>query len=293
MKIIIFSRNAALYSTHRLIQACRRRGHFVLLLDHTRCDLMVDRGKHRLYYNDESITNVSAVIPRIGSSATAEGEVVIRHLETAGLYSTTSADGLLMARNKFRAYQILASHDILVPRTILSGSIYSADTMLALLGDPPYIIKLINSTHGAGVLKAENDQMAMAMIDAFSKANQSLMIQEYIAESSGEDIRVFIVGDEVVACMKRTAALGDFRSNLHRGGRAEQVPISDHEKTLARDAARILKLDVAGVDILRSSRGPMILEVNASPGLEGIEASSRVDIAGKIVEMIENKIGHT
>ncbi len=289
MKIVIFSRNSALYSTQRLVQAGRKRNHFMMVLDHLRCDLMIEKGRPTLYYDDERIHNVSAVIPRIGSSATIHGEAVVRHIEAMNIYSTLKADGLIHARNKFRAYQILAANDILVPRSVLSSAVYTADTMLHILGSPPYIIKLINSTHGAGVLKAETYEMAMAMIEAFGRARQRLMFQEYIAESAGEDIRVFVVDHKVVACMKRKAQTGDFRSNLHRGGTSMQIRLTKEEEYTALRSTKLLGLDVAGVDLLRSDRGPMVLEVNASPGLEGIEGTTRVDIAAKIITMIEKQ----
>ena len=290
MKIVILSRNAALYSTQRLVQAGRNRNHYMLVLDHLRCDLMIEKDRPVLYYDDERIQNVSAVIPRIGSSATTHGEAVVRHIESMKIYSTLLSDGLIHARNKFRAYQILAAQGILVPKSILSSSVYTADTMLSMLGDPPYIIKLINSTHGAGVLKAETYEMAMAMIEAFGRARQRLIFQEYIEESAGEDIRVFVVDNKVVGCMKRKALSGDFRSNLHRGGTSEPVVLTKEEEYAALKSSRVLKLDVAGVDLLRSSRGPMVLEVNASPGLEGIEGTTRVDIAGKIIAMVEKNV---
>ena len=290
MKIVILSRNAALYSTQRLVQAGRNRNHYMLVLDHLRCDLMIEKDKPVLYYDDERIQNVSAVIPRIGSSATTHGEAVVRHVESMKIYSTLNADGLIHARNKFRAYQILGAEGILVPKSILSSSVYTADTMLHMLGEPPYIIKLINSTHGAGVLKAETYEMAMAMIEAFGRARQRLIFQEYIEESAGEDIRVFVVDNKVVACMMRKAQTGDFRSNLHRGGTSARISLSKEEEYTALKATRILKLDVAGVDLLRSKRGPMVLEVNASPGLEGIEGTTRVDIAGKIISMVEKNV---
>ena len=259
----------------------------MVVVDHMRCDLMIEKGRPTLYYDDERIHNISAVIPRIGSSATIHGEAVVRQFEAMKIYSTLKADGLIHARNKFRAYQILASKDILVPKSVLSSQVYTADTMLHILGEPPYIIKLINSTHGAGVLNAETYEMAMAMIEAFGRARQRLMFQEYIEESAGEDLRVLVVDQKVVACMKRKAQAGDFRSNLHRGGSSMQIALSKEEEQTALRAAKILGLDVAGVDLLRSNRGPMVLEVNASPGLEGIEGTTGVDIAGRIISMIE------
>lgn len=293
MKIVILSRNMSLYSTQRLIQAGRNRNHYMMVLDHMRCDLLIEKGRPVIYHDDQRVHNVSAYIPRIGSSATIHGEAVVRHIEAMNVYSTLSADGLIHARNKFRAYQILAAQNILVPKTILSSSSYTADTMLHLLGEPPYIIKLLNSTHGAGVLKAETYEMAMAMIEAFSRAKQRLMLQEYVEESAGEDLRVFIVDQKIVACMKRKAQSGDFRSNLHRGGTSELVNLTREESQVALRATRVLGLHVAGVDLLRSRRGPMVLEVNASPGLEGIEGTSRVDIAGKVIEMVEKYANKT
>lgn len=290
MKIAVLSRNASLYSTQRIIQAGRMRNHYMVVLDHMHCDLMIQSGQAALYHDDQRINNIQAVIPRIGSSATIHGEAVIRHFEAMDIYTTLRSDGLIQARNKFRAYQILAANQVQVPRSVLSSSAYTADTMLHLLGDPPYIIKLLNSTHGAGVLKADTMEIAMSMIEAFSKARQRLMFQEYIEESAGEDIRVFIVDNKIVASMKRKAQTGDFRSNLHRGGSGQRIQLSKEEVRTALRATRVLGLDVAGVDLLRSKKGPMVLEVNASPGLEGIEGITRIDVASKIIELVERKV---
>ena len=290
MKIMVLSRNPALYSTQRLMQAGRQKGHHMIVVDHMRCDMIINRNNPELYFEGEKLKGINAVIPRIGSTATGFGEAVLRHIEAMNIYSTLRPDALIRSRNKFRAYQILASNGIHIPKSILSNNPWTTDMLLRKLGDAPYIIKLMNSTHGMGVIKSDSHQNAITIVDAFNKARQRMVYQKFIKEAAGTDLRVFVVDGEIVASMMREAQDGDFRSNLHRGGISYLVELSEIEKNISIKAAKVLGLGVAGVDILRTKNGPMVLEVNASPGLEGIEGTSGVDIAGKIISMVERKI---
>lgn len=287
MNIGILSRNATLYSTQSLIKAARRHNHEVVVLDHMRCDIVTESGNPMIYYNGIKIDDLDAIIPRIGTSATSYGAAVIRQFEAMGVYSTMAAEPLLRARDKLSCLQILSSKDIGVPKTIVSNSFYSTEELMDDLGGFPIIIKLINGTHGIGVILAENKKTAQSILEAFYKGRQKVMLQEFIHEAKGADVRVFIVDDEIVGVMKRQARPGEFRSNLHRGGTSEVITISEHEANTAKRAAKAMGLKIAGVDMLQSSRGPLILEVNASPGLEGIETTTGVDIAGRIIRLIE------
>lgn len=290
MNIGILSRNAALYSTQSLIKAARRHNHEVVVLDHMRCDIINEAGKPTIYYNGIEIDDLDAIIPRIGSSATSYGAAVIRQFEAMGVYSTMSPEPLLRARDKLSCLQILCANNIGIPKTLVSNSFYSTEELMDELGGFPIIIKLVNGTHGIGVILAENKKNAQSILEAFYKGKQKVILQEFIAEAKGADVRVFIVEDEIVGVMKRQAAPGEFRSNLHRGGSSKVITISDHEASIAKKAAKVLGLDIAGVDMLQSSRGPLILEVNASPGLEGIETTTGVDIASKIINLVERNV---
>lgn len=287
MKIAVLSRNPALYSTQSILRAGRKRGHYMIVLDHMRCDLLIEKGHPSLFYENERISGVKAIIPRIGASATEFGVAVIRHFESKGVFSSLSSEALLRARNKFHAFQILASNGVTIPKTIMSNNPYSSSELLRRLPGPPYIIKLLNSTHGIGVIKSDTTINALSIIDTFFKTKQRALLQEFIAEAEGADLRAFIVDGKIVASMKRQAQNGEFRSNLHRGATARQIMLTQEEQDMALRSAELLGLKVAGVDILRSNRGPVVLEVNASPGLEGIETTTGMDIGGKIVEYVE------
>lgn len=287
MNIGILSRNASLYSTQSLIRAARSNNHEVVVLDHMRCDIVTESGNPMIYYNGIKIDDLDAVIPRIGTSATSYGAAVIRQFEAMGTYTTLGSEPLLRARDKLSCLQILSSKGIGVPKTIVSNSFYSTEDLMDELGGFPVIIKLINGTHGIGVILAEQKKTAQSILEAFYKGKQKVMLQEFIREAKGADVRVLIVDDEIVGVMKRQARPGEFRSNLHRGGTSTVIKISDHEAMIAKKAAKAMGLKVAGVDMLQSERGPLILEVNASPGLEGIETTTGVDIAGKIIRLVE------
>lgn len=290
MKIVILSRNPSLYSTRSLVNAAEKRNHTVEVVDHMQCDLVIQDGALEIFYLGGKITDVDAIVPRIGTSATSHGSSVIRQFEAMGVYTTLGSAPLLKARDKLICLQLLAAESVSVPRTIIPKNYYTMSSMIDRVGSEPFVIKLIKGTHGLGVILSESRKNAEAILETFFKTNQKAMIQEFIEEAGGADVRVFIVDDEIVGVMKRQAAEGEFRSNLHRGGSSTIDTLTEEEKMIAKKAARVMGLKVAGVDMLRSTRGPLILEVNASPGLEGIETTTRVDIAGKIIDMVQRNV---
>lgn len=290
MNIVILSRNPGLYSTQSLARAARLRHHFVRIIDYVNCDLIIETGKLSISYHGQLVEDIDAIIPRIGASWTGYGASIIRQFENLGVFSTLSSEGLIKARNKLTCSQILAAAGLPLPKTIISNNSYAYSTLMDEFEGNKVVIKLINSTHGIGVLLANKGMQAENILEAFTRSKQKSMIQEYIHEARGADIRVFIVDDEIVASMKRQAKDGEFRSNLHRGGSSTVEEISQEEARCALHAVKTLGLKVAGVDMLRSDRGPLILEVNASPGLEGIETTTRIDIAGTIINFVERNI---
>jgi len=251
------------------------------------CDLIVDGKDTRVMYNGQHIKHVDAIIPRIGDSATSYGSAVIRHFESLRVFTTLKADSLLRSRDKVSTLQILNAANIDVPASALSNNPYVFGSLIESIGPPPVIIKLVRGTHGMGVIKADSKSTAESVLEAFYKTKDKALIQRFIPEAKGADVRVFIVNDEIVGVMKRQAQPGEFRSNLHRGGTSKVIELTEEEAHTARKAARTLGLKIAGVDMLQSSKGPQILEVNASPGLEGIESTTKVDIAGKIITFVE------
>lgn len=286
MKLAILSRNAKLYSTQRLVEAARARGHTVRVLDPLRCYMRIAPGEFRLNYKGRPLSGVEAVIPRIGASVTFYGTAVLRQFELMGARTPNTSDAILRARDKLRCHQMLAGEGIGLPVTVFGD--YPDDTadLLSLLGKPPHVIKLNEGSQGTGVILAERLSASRSVIEAFRGLYANFLVQEFIAEAKGADLRCFVVGDRVVAAMRRQAAAGEFRSNLHRGGKASAVKLSLAERETALRAARVMGLEVAGVDLLRSRKGPLVLEVNSSPGLEGIEAATGVDIAGAIIEHV-------
>lgn len=289
MYIVILSRGPHLYSTKSLSAAAKNRGHQVEVVDHTNCNLFMEKEQLEISYHGKFLKEVDAIIPRIGSSVTFQGAAVIQHFELMKVFTVARSYALLQARDKLRCLQKLASYGIDVPRSIFVGQGQDIKTLIDSVGGLPVIIKITESTHGSGVLLADSYHGASGIIEAFHRLKEKVMIQEFIQESSGTDLRLLVVAGKVVAAMKREASAGEFRSNLHRGANAVIEQVSARERELAIKATRIMGLDVAGVDLLRSSRGPLVLEVNASPGLEGIETTTGVDIAGKIIEFIERK----
>ncbi len=290
MRVIILSRNGALYSTRSLFNAARRRNHFVRVVDHMHCDLMIENEHNTVFVHGQPLRGYDIIIPRIGNTVTSYGASVIRQFESMGVKSVLSAEALLRTRDKLSCMQVLSHNGIPVPKTLLINNYSQFQLLHHKIEDFPKIIKLQSGTHGLGVIKADNAKSMEAMMEAFYGLKQKVLVQEFIEESAGEDIRIFVVGGEVVASMKRSAQPGEFRSNLHRGGHAEVEEISEEESRVALEAVRILGLNVAGVDLLRSTRGPLVLEVNASPGLEGIETTTKVDIAKKIIQLAERLV---
>lgn len=287
MKLAILSRNKNLYSTKRLIEAAEQRGHEVLLLDHMKCVLVIEQGRPHIYYNGKEVTDVNAVIPRIGASATFYGSAVVRQFEMMKIFTAVESQALVRSRDKLRSLQILARAGIGIPKSAFANEPKNIESVIASIGGAPCVVKLLEGTQGIGVILAENDKAAKSVIEAFLKLDANMLVQEFISEAKGADIRVFVVDGQIVGAMKRQAKEGEFRSNLHRGGKASVIQLSPEERATAIKAAKKLGLGIAGVDLLQSSRGPLVMEVNSSPGLEGIEGATGIDIAGKIIEYVE------
>ena len=286
MKLAILSRNTKLYSTKRLVEAARQRGHSVRVLDPLRCYMKIGVDAFEMHYKGVQIAGYDAVIPRIGASVTRYGTAVLRQFELMGTASPNGCDAILRARDKLRCHQMLAAEGIDFPATVFGDNPDDTVDMLSMLGPPPHVIKLNEGTQGAGVMLTEKPSASRAVIEALRGLYAQFLVQEFVAEAKGADLRCFVVGGEVVAAMKRQAPEGDFRSNLHRGGSAVPARPREDEIDVAVRAARALGLGIAGVDLIRSKRGPLVLEVNSSPGLEGIEQATGVDIAGAIIDHV-------
>jgi ribosomal protein S6--L-glutamate ligase len=287
MKIAILSRNARLYSTQRLVDAAQKRGHEAQVIDPLRCYMNIATSQPEIHFKGKKIEGFDAVIPRIGASITFYGNAVLRQFEMLGTFPLNESVAISRARDKLRSMQLLSRKGIGMPVTGFAHSPDDTEDLLKLVGGAPVVIKLLEGTQGIGVVLTETKKAAESVIDAFRGLNAHFLVQEFIKEAGGSDIRCFVIGDKVVAAMKRTAKDGEFRSNLHRGGTAELVRITPTERSTAVRAARIVGLNVAGVDILRSNHGPVVMEVNSSPGLEGIETATKKDVAGQIIEFIE------
>lgn len=292
MKIAILSRNSRLYSTRRLVEAARQRGHEALVVDTLRCYMNIAAARPSIHYRGQELDGVDAVIPRIGASISFYGCAVVRQFEMMGTYSVNESVAISRSRDKLRSMQLLARRDIGMPVTGFAHSPDDIPDLIDMVGGPPLVVKVLEGTQGVGVVLAETRKAAESVIEAFLGIDVEIMVQEFIAESRGTDVRCFVVGDKVVAAMQRQGKPGEFRSNLHRGGTAELTKISPAERRTAVAAARAMGLNVAGVDIIRSNHGPLVLEVNSSPGLEGIEAASGKDVAGAIIEFIEQNARH-
>lgn len=288
MKIIMLACNPSLYSHRRLVEAAEARGHEVRILNTRSCYMSVASDKPEIHYRGgEIIDHVDAVIPRIGASLTFYGTAVVRQFEMLGIYTLNSSIAISRSRDKLRSLQLLSRKKIPMPKTGFGDSPLDTDDLINMVGGAPVIIKLLESTQGEGVLLAESKSAAKSIITAFKKMKAKILLQEYIKESKGSDVRCFVVGNKVVAAMRRVAKKGEFRANLHLGGHCEKVTLTAKERNMAIQAAKIMGLSVAGVDLIQSDRGPLVLEVNSSPGLEGIETATKVDVAGKIIEYIE------
>jgi ribosomal protein S6--L-glutamate ligase len=287
MKIAILSRNPSLYSTKRLLEAGKQRGHEMLILDHQKCVLVIEQGKPKIVYGGNDVVGVDAIIPRIGASVTFYGAAVVRQFEQMKIFSAVESQALVRSRDKLRSLQLLAKSGIGMPKTAFASHPKDIDNVLEQVGGAPVVIKLLEGTQGIGVILAETRNSAKSVIEAFLGVEVNILVQEFIKEAKGADVRAFIVDGQIVGAMKRQGAEGDFRSNLHRGGVATVIELTSVEKATAIKAAKKLGLAIAGVDMLRSERGPLVMEVNSSPGLEGIEGATKVDIAGKIIEYVE------
>lgn len=287
MKIGILSTNANLYSTRRLIEAGIERGHEMPVINHRRCYMNITSHNPGIHYKGTPIEDVDAIIPRIGASISFYGTAVVRQFEMMGVYSVNESVAITRSRDKLRASQLLARRGIGLPVTGFANSPDDTDDLLEFVGGAPVVIKLLEGTQGVGVVLAETKKAAESVIEAFSGLKANFMVQEFIKEAGGADIRCLVIGDKVVASMIRQGKEGEFRSNLHRGGSAKLIRITPEERSTAVRSAKIMGLNVAGVDLLRSNHGPVVMEVNSSPGLEGIEKATEKDVAGMIIEFIE------
>ena len=290
LRVAVLSREASNYSTSRLVEVGEARGHTVEVIDTTRCYMAINAMAPEVHYDGKRLPRYDAVIPRIGASVTPYGCAVIRQFETIGTYCVNGSAGILSSRDKLHAHQVLASKKIGMPTTAFAASPKDTSNLMALVGTPPLIVKLLESTQGKGVVLAETKKAAESVIDAFRGLKANFLVQDFVKEAAGEDLRCLVVDGKVVAAMKRTGADGDFRSNLHRGGTAQVVRITKVERDTALRAARAFGLGTAGVDLLRSDSGPKVLEVNSSPGFEGIEKATGKDIVGMVYDMIEARV---
>ncbi len=295
MKLAILSRNKRLYSTDRLVQAAEQRGHEVRVVDPLRCYMKIGASNPEIHYRGEKLTHYDAVIPRIGASITFYGTAVLRQFEMMGVYPLNESVAISRSRDKLRSTQLLARKGIGLPVTGFAHSPDDTNDLLELLGGAPLVLKLLEGTQGKGVVLASTKKAAESVVEAFRNLRANFLIQEFVKEADGADIRCLVIGNKVVAAMKRQAKDGEFRSNLHRGGTATLEKITPAERAIAVRSAKITGLNVAGVDLIRSDHGPLVLEVNSSPGLEGIEQASGKDVAGQIIEFIEKngKAGRT
>ncbi|MDH5608878.1 MAG: 30S ribosomal protein S6--L-glutamate ligase [Cyclobacteriaceae bacterium] len=287
MNIGVLSRNEKLYSTRRLVEAARDRGHEATVIDHLRCDMMIQQGAMEMYYLGKKLENIDAVIPRIGASVTFYGTAVVRQFEMMDVFSANRSISIVRSRDKLRSLQILAGAGLGLPKTAFTNYSREEKQIIEKLGGAPLIIKLLEGTQGLGVVLAETQKASKSVIEAFHGLKARIIVQEFIKEAKAADIRAFVINGEVVGAMKRQGNEGEFRSNIHRGGSASVIKLKRAEKIAAVKAADAMGLSIAGVDLLQSNRGPLILEVNSSPGLEGIEKATQIDIAGKIIEFIE------
>ncbi|MGB3298030.1 MAG: 30S ribosomal protein S6--L-glutamate ligase [Phormidesmis sp.] len=283
MKIAVLSRDATLYSTRRLVAAGEAQGHTMAVIDHLRCYMDVTARSPQMLYQGRSLPPLEAVIPRIGTAHTRYGTAVVRQFEQMGVLTVNSSEAILRSRDKLHCLQVLSQKGISLPLTGFAHSNRDINSLIELVGGAPLVIKVLEGTQGVGVVLAETHQSAKSMIEAFRSLKTDILVQEFVEEANGEDIRCFVVNGQVVAAMKRCGAPGEFRSNMHRGGKSQAAQLSLAECSLAIRAAAAVGLQVAGVDILRANHGPLVIEVNSSPGLEGIEAATGIDVAGQVI----------
>ncbi len=290
MNIVILSRGAQLYSTRRLAEACQQQGHNVRIVDHLKCNIEIEKKKPQIYYNGEYLTDIDAIIPRIGASVTFYGTAVVRQFEMMNVFSVVKSQSLVRSRDKLTSLQLLAGAGVGMPKTVFSNFSKNVKHVVDSVGGAPVILKLLEGTQGLGVILADTQNAAGSVMEAFNGLEARIIVQEFIKEAGGADIRAFVVDGEVVGAMKRQGKEGEFRSNLHRGGSASVIQLSEEETETALIAAKAMGLGVAGVDMLQSKDGPLVLEVNSSPGLQGIEQATGDDIATKIIKYIERSV---
>jgi len=287
MKIIMLARNPDLYSHQRLVEVAVSRGHDMEIINTTRCYMNIASLRPRVFYKDELIKRVDAIIPRIGASITFYGSAVVRQFEMMGVWTLNESVSIVRSRDKLRSLQILARHGIGLPVTTFAHDTRRVDELINMVGGAPVVIKLLEGTQGVGVVLGETHDSAKSVIQAFRGAKVNILVQEYIREAEGADIRCLVLGGKVIASMRRQGPEGEFRSNIHRGGTATKIKITPEERSTAVRAAKHLGLNLCGVDMLRSNHGPVVMEVNSSPGFKGIEGATGIDIAGAIIEFIE------
>lgn len=287
MKIAILSRNPKLYSTMRLVEAAEKRGHEAIIVDHLKCNIEIEKKAPKVYYKGAYLNDINAIIPRIGASVTFYGTAVVRQFEMMKVFSAVESQALVRSRDKLRSLQVLARAGVGLPKTVFTNYTKEVDHLVDSVGGAPLVLKLLEGTQGVGVVLAETQNAATSVIEAFNGLGARVIAQEFIKEAGGADIRAFVVNGKVVGAMKRQGKEGEFRSNLHRGGSAVVIELSDEEEHTALKATKAMGLGIAGVDMLQSSKGPLVLEVNSSPGLEGIEAATKKDIAKEIIRYLE------
>ncbi|WP_298995931.1 RimK family alpha-L-glutamate ligase [Flagellimonas sp. S174] len=288
MDIAILSVSLNVHSTRRIVEEAQNLGHYVELIDHTKCSVKLGENKPQIYFGEDNVTDeFDAIIPRIGAKVTRHGSAIVKQFEMNHVFSTARSLGITRARNKVRTLQIMARKGIPIPQTLFSINPDNIEEQIRMLGGPPVIIKLQEGTHGLGVILAETKKSAKSIIDTLYKMDTSILLQQFIEEAEGEDIRLIVVGDKVVASMKRKSDMDEFRSNVHRGADTEAIQPTSKEIHIALNATKYLGLGVAGVDLIRSKKGPLLLEVNASPGLKGIEAATNVNVAKHIIQYVE------
>jgi len=288
MTIFIFSASEYIYSTHRIFEEAKKRGHNIKVINHSECTLKITNKKRGVFYKGRNILNeAKVIIPRIGTSTTEHGSSVVKEFELHKVFTTSSANGIILSQNKAKSLQILSQHKIAIPDTIFSVNTEDINNQINLLGGAPIIIKILEGTQGKGVMLADTNQSAKSIIDPMYSMNKRILLQEFIKESKSEDIRAFVIGGKVVAAMKRIGVKNDFRSNIHLGGKGSKVVLSKEEENMAIKSAEVLHLNIAGVDLIRSKRGSLVLEVNSTPGLQGVEEYTKVNVASEIINYIE------
>lgn len=290
MVIAILSRNRELYSTKRLVQAIEELGHEAKVIDHLKCSIVTEAGNPQLLYQGKRLEGIDAVIPRIGASVTMYGTAVVRQFEMMNVVVANSSLSIVRSRDKLRSVQIFSNNEVAIPKTVFANHPRDVEMLIKEIGGAPLVIKLLEGTQGIGVVLAETKKAAQSVIEAFYGLKADILIQEFIEEAGGADIRAFIVNGKVIGAMKRQGKEGEFRSNLHRGGSAAKIKMTKEEKDMAIKAAKAMGLNVAGVDLLQSKRGPLVLEVNSSPGLEGIEKAMEKDVAKQIVQLVVDRV---